>query len=112
MAEENWINNNLSAILLGRKDHSSKIVDEREKENSTPSISTPTNLIKTPSSNSIVQPIKVTSNGIKRVSFPVYLPQDLNQRFQVAVTQDGQKKSALVKTWIIEYLRQREQYDN
>ncbi len=100
-------------MLLGKDKQQDVTVSPRNEDQVIPPTSSPTEVINTPpKSEDIVLPIKVPTTGNKRVSFPVYLPQDLNQRFQAAVAQDGQKKSALIKTWITEYLRQREQYEN
>ncbi len=113
MPKPKWFNDNLASMLLGKDNKQEETPSSHNEDQVLPSPSTPTDVVSTPpKSDKIVLPIKVPTTGNKRVSFPVYLPQDLNQRFQAAVAQDGQKKSALVKTWIMEYLRQREQYEN
>jgi len=108
MASPNWMSDNLSSMLLGKAKETKK---ETPKETKTPISIQPTKL--SPSSNDIVKPIhpKIPSPN-RRVNFPVYLPQDLHQRFSAAVQADGRKKSSLIVSWIIEYLKQREQYEN
>ena len=113
MNKPKWFNDNLSSKLLGKTKQQEETTSSHKEDQVTPPPSTPTDVVKTPpKSEDIVIPIKVPTPGNKRVSFPVYLPQDLHQRFQAALAQDGQKKSTIVKTWVIEYLRQREQYEN
>ena len=109
MATPHWMSDNLSSMLLG-KDRESKSSVKKEIEGSPTPPFQPTQ----PSSpkDNIVQQIHPISSSKKRASFPVYLPQDLHQRFSAAVQADGRKKSSLIVSWITEYLRQREQHEN
>jgi len=113
MAKQKWFNDNLSSMLLGKNKQHSVAPEESQSSEELPPQPTPSVIVQSPpKSSDIVQPIMVPTTDDKRVSFPVYLPHSLNQRFQQAIAHDGQKKSALIRTWIKEYLRQREQYEN
>ncbi len=108
-----WLNDNLSALLGGK--------NKKTKTNNTNAVSGEGNLpaitpVEISSNNddvsSIIQPVTIPEPNKKRKSFTVYLSADLLIRFQKAVIADGRKMSPLIVTWITEYLRKREQYEN
>jgi len=108
-----WLNDNLSALLGGRNkktntDNTNAVSDGENRPAITP--------VEVSSSNvdisAIIQPVIIPEPNKKRKSFTVYLSADLLQRFQKAVIADGRKMSPLIVTWITEYLRKREQYEN
>jgi len=106
------MDNNLTALLTGK----TKSVEEKSEQQlsgeQSPPTPAPINTTHTVKSNTIVQPVQVLSSEDKRSHFSVYLKSSLLLRFKQAVTADGQKMSTLIVTWIQEYLRQREQYEN
>ncbi len=113
MPKAEWLDNNLAALLSGRKKKSEKSDSTTVNTDEQSPLKTPVNV---PSSEreigAIIQPVTIPEPSKKRKSFPVYGPEDLLQRFSSAVAADGRKKSPLIITWIEEYLKQREQYDN
>jgi hypothetical protein len=58
----------------------------------------------------VVQPVTV-QEAKERTVIPVYCSGDLKRRFQAACAADGIKMSAIIKKWMEEFLRLRENYD-
>ncbi len=106
------MNDNLSSLLSGKAKSDESPSEVEQVAQDLPPQSSPINTTRTVKSDAVVQAIQVPTTNNKRVNFPVYLKADLLRRFKQAVNADGQKMSSLIVTWIVEYLRQREQYEN
>ncbi len=106
------MNDNLSSLLSGKTKSDGSTEETERIAQDLPPQPSPINTARTVKCDAIVQAVQVPTVSNKRGSFPVYGRADILQRFKQAVTADGQKMSSLVMTWIVEYLRQREQYEN